>query len=223
MTFWKFSPLAAVFALASCSQITSPLNQPISSDYSPLDGPSVSYENRQVRQTGPGYQAGQWVETVMPNGTFFDRIPRGSAAADQVLSRGTPMKVIGTEDSYVKVELEDGSVGFVPAIMVAEPSNEDDSSPLLPPPPSAPLERTSPTLSEDESTFTPDAPNAPGSSSIPPPSSFDDPSAPLPLEDEPERGPNEVLIPTSAGPDPSLTEPELEEDIGSGTIPPPTN
>jgi hypothetical protein len=225
MTFWKCCPVTAAFALAGCSQLTSSLNQPISSDYSPLDGPSVNYEKRQqLQQTGPSYQPGQWVETVMPNGTFFSRIPKGSASADQVLARGTPMKVIATKDSYVKVELENGSVGFVPAIMVAEPSNEGDSSPLLPPPPSAPLERSSPTLSDDAPAASPNAPSAPGGSAIPAPSNFNEDSAPSPApQSQPQRNASEVLIPTSAGPSPSFTEPELEEDMGPGAIPPPSN
>ena len=39
-----------------------------------------------------------------------------------VVARGTSMKVISTTDSYVKVELDSGEVGFVPAVMLENPN-----------------------------------------------------------------------------------------------------
>lgn len=197
----------------SCSQIATSLNAPLSSDYSPLDGPSVKYESRsRVQPTGPSFAPGEWVETVMPNGTFFDRIPRGSASADQILPLASPMKVIATKGSYLKVELENGSVGYVPIIMVALPSSTDDTSPFLPPPPTSPLQRTAPSSIESVQ----EAPLDLGDSVIPPPSGFTQPSAPL---TEPvERNPGEVLIPTS--PPPGVI--ESLEQVGDDIIPPPT-
>ena len=212
--------LAAGLSLASCSQIASTLNEPITSDYNPLDGPSVGINrNKSIQQTGPNYRPGQWVETAMPNGTFFDRIPRGSAAADQVLAQGTPLKVVSTKGSYVKVELEGGSVGYVPAIMVAEPSTANDTSPLMPPPPSSPLERSTPSIAPTPSA----TPGAAGSSAIPAPSNVgDDFDAPS-LEPAPERSASEILIPTTQ-PESSLDlDPVAPADEGVNTLPPPSN
>jgi hypothetical protein len=39
-----------------------------------------------------------------------------------MLARGTSMKVISVNDSYVKVELDSGEVGFVPSVMVEDPT-----------------------------------------------------------------------------------------------------
>ena len=59
----------------------------------------------------------------MPNTAFYPRNPRASDdQPTKVLAPGTPLRVISTEGTYVKVELEDGSIGFVPSIMVAEKS-----------------------------------------------------------------------------------------------------
>lgn len=211
----NFLPVAAGLSLMSCGQIATSLNAPLSSEYSPLDGPRVNYESRnRVQPTGPSFEPGEWVETVMPNGTFFDRIPRGSAAADQVLPLATPMKVIATKGSFLKVELENGSLGFIPIIMVALPSNSDDTAPFLPPPPSSPLQRTVPS-SLDSS---PVAPLSDDSDSlIPPPSTFSPTAPSTPPVDPVTRNPNEVLIPTTAPP--SRFEPPARR--ADGVIPPP--
>ena len=143
MKYSVLLPLTATLSLISCSQITS-LQEPISSEYNPLDGPNApSLRNQSFRPTGPTYQPGEWVETAMPNSTFFNKIPRGNASADKVLSQGSPLKVISTKGTYLKVELEGGSVGYIPSIMVAEPRTTTDSTPFLPPPPSSPLQRLS--------------------------------------------------------------------------------
>lgn len=177
--------------------------------------------NRGFRQTGPTYRPGQWVETVMPNATFFNKMPRGSATADKVLSLGSPLKVISTKDSYLKVELEGGSVGYVPAIMVAEPSATNDTSPFLPPPPSSPLQRSS---GSDIAPPSLDAEAAPlqssGSSLIPPPKNFESSSSNA-IPDAPglSRSPTEVVIPTTA--QPTLT-PSAPSSSRGGLVPPPS-
>ncbi len=197
-------PLAATLSLASCGQIASNLQQPITSDYNPLDGPSSpSLRNKSFQQTGPSYKPGEWVESAMPNTTFFYKIPRGNATADQVLSKGSPLKVISTKGSYVKVELEGGTVGFVPAIMVAEPSTASDSAPFLPPPPSSPLQRSTDSFAPAS---IPDVAPSPletsGPSVIPPPSNANGStvSPAAPVAPAPERKATEVLIPTTSTP-----------------------
>ena len=79
--------------------------------------------------TAPLFKAGQFVRAAMDNTAFFKNRPKGEADADKLLPRGTSMKVISISDSYVKVELDSGEVGFVPAIMV-----EDPNTAVVPPP-----------------------------------------------------------------------------------------
>ena len=218
----RLFPLAATavtFSVASCAQIASNLQEPITSDYNPLDGPSVATSRSQSFQpTGPTYQPGEWVETAMANSTFFYKIPRGSASADQVLSKGTPLKVISTKGTFLKVELDGGTSGYVPAIMVAEPLSASDATPFLPPPPSAPLQRTSDDFAPAS---IPQAPLSSGSSSsvIPPPSGTSDDLTFNPLTPPaPERKATEVLIPTTPVERPAAP----LAPAASGSIPAPT-
>ncbi|MBK1832885.1 hypothetical protein [Roseibacillus ishigakijimensis] len=222
MTSCKWLTLAAASALVSCGQITSSLQEPISSEYSPLDGPnSPRVRSQSFQQTGPSYDAGEWVETSVPNATFFNKIPKGSATADKVLALGSPLKVVSTKGTYLKVELEGGSVGYVPAIMVAEPTNSSDSTPFLPPPPSQPLQRSSGADEFAPPSLEPAPLQDSGDSVIPPPSNYSENTVPLAPEPSPERSPGEILIPTTSRPaeaSPQLTIPEP-----AGTIPAPSD
>lgn len=108
--------------LASCGSLQT-LNQPLSGDgdFDPLSSPgSATRQTLSVAPTSPSYAPGQWVETSMDNATFFRVIPKGNARADQVLAAGTAMKVVSNSGTYVKVELDSGSTGYVPEIMIAE-------------------------------------------------------------------------------------------------------
>lgn len=216
-------PLAASLSLVGCGQMVSNLQQPITSDYNPLDGPSApSLRNKSFQPTGPTFKPGEWVETAMPNSTFFYKIPKGNATADQVLGKGSPLKVISTKGSYVKVELEGGTVGFVPAIMVAEPSSASDSTPFLPPPPTAPLQRSTPINDSFAPPSIPDVAPSPlesgGSSLIPPPSNYSGSGA---APSGPVRKPTEILIPTSPNPAPEAPLSPVAPS-GGGLIPAPT-
>ncbi|MEM9079820.1 MAG: hypothetical protein AAGC74_03915 [Verrucomicrobiota bacterium] len=213
--------LAPAFLLLfpSCTQIASTLNEPISSDYNPLDGPSAPIRRSSVQSapTGPSYKPGQWVEAAMPNTTFFRKIPRGSASADQVLEQGTPLKVVSTRDSFIKVELESGSVGYVPSIMVAENAPTNDPS-FLPPPPESPLQlQNSPSVPE----ATPGTLNPDGPTVIPPPSNFNSTTTPPSPEITTPTPPNsnEILIPTTPPADIPTIAPSPPT---SGSIPAPS-
>ena len=70
----------------------------------------------------PGFTAGEFVRASMDNTAFFKNRPKGDGDADKLLKRGTSMKVISTSGSYVKVELDSGEVGFIPAIMLENPN-----------------------------------------------------------------------------------------------------
>jgi len=211
--------LLAVGSLTNCSQIAATLNEPISSDYNPLDGPSIKRSsNVQSAGNRPDYSPGQWIETIMPNSTFFLRYPKGNATADQILSLGTPLKVVSFKESFVKVELESGYAGYVPQIMVGKNSLAEDSSPFLPSvarPSQTPLAPIPSSLPQAE----PSALNTSGESLIPAPSAYSAPEpTPSVIVPNPVANPNEVLIPTSP---PPLT-PSLPSTTESGVIPPPS-
>ena len=97
------------------------MNQPMSSgDFDPLRPPGSG--NNLTRSVGPGFKAGQFVRAAMNNTAFFKVRPKTEAEADKLLPIGTSMKVIATADSYLKVELDTGEVGFVLVVMVEDPN-----------------------------------------------------------------------------------------------------
>ncbi len=113
---------AMVFGLASCGTLRntmSSLKQPLSGDgdYDPLMAPGAQRGGGQLVQTET-YRSGEWVRTSVAGASFFRKLPRGNARADQLLRKGTPMRVISTKGSYLKAQLESGDVGYVPGIMV---------------------------------------------------------------------------------------------------------
>ncbi len=125
-------------ALVSCGSFEN-LNKPLSGsgNFDPLSSPgsSSSGSSAVVAPTSPGYKPGQWVETSMPDATFFRSIPKGNARADKVLAVATPLKVVSSKGPYVKVELDSGDVGYVPEIMVIErggPAEVPITVPALP-------------------------------------------------------------------------------------------
>ena len=108
---------AAVLVVASCNTMDQSLS---SGGFDPLRPPGS--EIALGMPVGPAFKAGQFVRTVMDNSAFFKTRPKGDSDADKLLPRGTSMKVISIVDSYVKVELDSGDVGFVPTIMVEDPN-----------------------------------------------------------------------------------------------------
>lgn len=135
------------------------------------------------------FSAGQFVNASMNNTAFFRTRPKGDGDADKLLSRGSSMKVISTSGSYVKVELDSGEVGFVPAVMLEVPGSSPASD--------FPLDN-------------------PGEFQIyPPPSGL---AEPLPLID-PSGLPPEGSIPTVIDPDaPDLAAP-LAPSVGGIPVP----
>ena len=97
------------------------MTTPITSgDFDPLGPPGGTIATSLVAT--PGFKAGQFVRASMDNTAFFKVRPKGDADADELLTRGTSMKVISNAASYVKVELDSGEVGFVPAVMLEDPN-----------------------------------------------------------------------------------------------------
>lgn len=108
--------VAAGVALTGCEDLSRPLS---AGSFDPLGTPGAG-----TASTPPvaGYLPGQFVRAMMDNTAFFLKKPSGDADADKLLPRGASMKVIQNVDTYVKVELDTGEVGLVPAIMVEDPN-----------------------------------------------------------------------------------------------------
>ena len=105
-----------VLGLAACDTMTRPITR---SDFDPLRPPGGG--NSSIVKAGGSFVAGQFVRAAVNNTAFFKARPKGDADADKLLTRGTSMKVISSSDSYVKVELDSGEVGFVPSVMLEDP------------------------------------------------------------------------------------------------------
>ena len=115
--------IIATFGLVACDTMTGPIS---SGDFDPLRPPGSNY--RFATNMTPTFAAGQFVHAAMDNTAFFKVRPKGDADPDKLLKRSTSMKVISNSDSYVKVELDSGEVGFVPTVMLENPN-----APVMPP------------------------------------------------------------------------------------------
>lgn len=142
---------------------------PISGDFDPLDSPGSLRTTAPVEDAGPLYQTGQFLETTMPNTAFFSRIPRPNEQPARTLASATPLRVIAMQGTYVKVELESGEIGFVPAIMVGEKPSPNEI-PIVPVTPGNVMPQ--PTVGPDGATLAPEP-------EIPPLSVEDAPTVPL--------------------------------------------
>ena len=215
----------ATVLLNSCGALKN-VQQPLSSDgsFDPLSAPGSQSSQGAGSYAAPStssYIPGQWIETSMPNSTFFRVIPKGNATADMVLQAGVPLKYISSEGSYTRVELDSGAVGFVPEIMVIERATGSgtlvtgavappllsgdmavpSSDPFIPPSsfpaPDAPVLPEIPTL--------PNTPVTPPGTSVPPIT----PNVPIPGSvDVPELPPVEALVPPDVS---GITEPGVTD------------
>ncbi len=79
----------------------------------------------------PELSPGQFVSANIPNTAFFKQEPKGDENADKLISLGTQMKIIEMDSDYVKVELDSGEVGYVPAVMVSAPDTSMTTPDLL--------------------------------------------------------------------------------------------
>jgi hypothetical protein len=108
----------AVLGLAACDTMTGPIS---SGDFDPLRPPGGNI-GKPTLTPGATFKGGQFVRAAIDNTAFFKTRPKGDADADKLLPRGTSMKVISTSGSYTKVELDSGEVGFIPSVMLEDPS-----------------------------------------------------------------------------------------------------
>lgn len=162
-------PSIATFALglAACNTGSAPL----SSDFDPMRPPGSGIAN--AKPSTAGFSAGQFVTAIMDHTAFFNQRPGGGAEADRLLPRGTSMKVILENNGYLKVELDDGKVGFVPMVMV-----EDSASASQSPPHPAEVQIYPPLATEDLNTPAADQPPGGAIPTVIPP---DPTAAPAPL------------------------------------------
>lgn len=137
-------PLAATsILLTSCGgDFLSRMNDPLPGSGNALDPPGFSSGDpvQVVEVTGPTYAPGEWVETAVPQAALYARDPKPGDQPAYTLKQGTPLKVVSTSGTYVKVELEEGRIGYVPAIMVSQKPSPNE----IPIVPIGPEEITSP-------------------------------------------------------------------------------
>lgn len=112
-------------ALCACEMINRPLSS--SGDFDPMRSPGSRLGSV---SSGPGYKPGEFVSAMMDNTGFYKSKPKGDANADKLLKRGASMKVVSSSDSFLKVELDSGEIGFVPTVMVAAPGAAVASGPF---------------------------------------------------------------------------------------------
>jgi len=179
------SSILSTFGLVSCDTLSGPIS---SGSFDPLTPPGMDSTPDIIEPTS-GIVPGQIAVIALDNAGFFNSKPSGEGDPDKLLSAGTQVKVVSTEGSYLKVELDSGEVGYVPAVMVDDPNavaspNEIQIYPAPPPggadipiiplepadpnDPEAPASDSLPAVIEPEET--PDAPDLPP---VP-----DDPDAP---------------------------------------------
>ena len=116
--------------------------------YNPLRAPGAA----NLHDDAGNFRPGQFARTLLDNAAFFKDRPSGSANADRLLKANTPFKVIESDGTYLKVELDSGDVGYIPAVLAtaqAAPAAEPTPAPAAVTPPQTPAIPT---------TITPDAP-----------------------------------------------------------------
>jgi len=106
----------AVLAMVSCEDMNG-VGQ--SGGFDPLQVPgSQTDPEAGIRQQR--IRPGQFVAAAIENTAFYNQRPDFESEADKLLKRGTSMRVISTSGSLLRVELDSGEVGFVPAVMVED-------------------------------------------------------------------------------------------------------
>ena len=126
MNIPPFALVPIAVAMAACDTMNTPVS---SSSFDPLRPPGTS-----IQPASSSYESelspGQFVTANIPNTAFYRNKPRENQDADKLVDLGTEMKIIEMDSSYVKVELDNGEVGYVPSVMVSAP---DTSLTQMPP------------------------------------------------------------------------------------------
>jgi len=143
MKFLTFGIFPAVLMFAACES----MNRPLSGDgsFDPLRIPGTGIKSEPT-DTGSEFSPGQFVAASIPNTAFFNKRPKGNEDADKLLAVGTNMKIISSEASYAKIELDSGEVGWVPSVMISAASAPIDGAYQVYPPLPAGTESSLPLL-----------------------------------------------------------------------------
>lgn len=106
---------SAVSVSVSCQDMHAPVG---TSGYDPMGIPGSAGSLGEHIGGPQRIRPGEFAVAAIDNTAFFSQRPGPEAEADQLLKRGTSMKVISTAGSFHRVELDSGEVGFVPNVMV---------------------------------------------------------------------------------------------------------
>lgn len=174
--------------MVGCDTMSGPIG---GGSFDPLVPPGANTQPTVV-DTRSEFRPGQIGAVSMQNAGFYNSVPRGNADPDRLLTRGTQVKIIASQDTYLKVELDDGKVGYVPSIMVEDPKaapspNEvqvypplsgSGTVPIIPLEPTDPSNPQAPGPEELPSVIEPDTPE-PAPAPPPVPSDLGTPAPPI--------------------------------------------
>lgn len=111
----KHLPLILLgLSLISCGHY----EQPSNGEFDPLRRPG--FRKPSVEPMTSLYQPGQFVVAAADGTGMFNNRPTGNAEAETILKAGTNMRVISSDGTFLKVELDDGKIGFVASVMVID-------------------------------------------------------------------------------------------------------
>lgn len=145
----------AILALNSC-QTFQKLHQPLTGGYDPLH--SAGYKNDSSNNSTDESQnsanpefydmdtaskskvqqlsKGEFATANMDQTPFFLKKTDGTSKADKLLANSTSVKIIDSESSFTKVELNSGEIGYVPTLMLNSSNKtkktEKSSTPVTP-------------------------------------------------------------------------------------------
>lgn len=112
--------IPAALSLVSCGTFSDPLSS--SGTFDPRRAPGSGLNNADTRY-GQEIYPGQFISTSIPNTAFYKNKPKDGEDADKLLNVGTNMKIVSDDEAYVRVELDNGEVGWVPSVMVLSSSS----------------------------------------------------------------------------------------------------
>lgn len=106
--------IPAALLIVACDTMNAPMS---SSSFDPLSPPGSGIQQA-TASFGPTLAPGSFVNATIENTAFYKEKPKGNADADKLLSRGTHMKIVSSDSTYARVELDSGEIGYVPAVMI---------------------------------------------------------------------------------------------------------
>lgn len=117
MKWTCLTPLTfASLSLIGCGSF----DRSLGGDFDPLSAPGSTQKSEVSATSNYNFQSGQFVTAASNSTAFFSKRPSGNAEAEELLAAGTSMRVIKSEGSFVKVELDNGKVGYVAAALLSD-------------------------------------------------------------------------------------------------------